>query len=347
MIDAKGYAAHSDDSPLQPFAFQRRDLQPKDVLIQIDYCGVCHSDLHQLHNDWGSTAYPIVPGHEVIGRIKAVGSDVSGFNAGDRVGVGCMVDSCRDCDSCHAGYEQFCEAGFAPTYNGIDPYIGGTTYGGYSNNIVVTEDFVLRLPANLDAAASAPLLCAGITTYAPLKRFHTGPGKKVGVCGLGGLGHMAIKIAHAMGAEVTLFTHSEHKRDDALRLGADHVVLSGDRKAMRAYTGQLDTIINTISAAHDLNTWLKLLKVNGAMVLVGLPANGSDHAPVKAGNLIRKHCILTGSFIGGIAETQEMLDFCGKHDITSDVEVLPLDQVNEALERLEKNDVKYRFVLEM
>lgn len=346
MIESNGFAATSNDTPLTPFSFQRRELRDDDVLIDIQHCGVCHSDLHQIKNDWGGTVYPLVPGHEIVGRVTALGRNVSRFKVGDAVGVGCMVDSCHQCPSCEEGDEQFCQQGATMTYNSEDLRIGGTTYGGYSNNIVVTESFVLKLPDNLDMAASAPLLCAGITTYSPLKRFAAGPGKKVGVAGLGGLGHMAIKIAAAMGAEVTLFTHSPHKRDDALRLGAHHVVLSSDQAAMRQQRG-FDIIINTISAAHDLNTWLKCLSRNGAQVLVGLPPGGADHAPVKAAQLIRGQRILTGSLIGGIAETQEMLDFCGEHNITCDVERLPLAEVNTALERLEKNAVKYRFVLDI
>lgn len=346
MIDAKGYAAMMAHQPLEPFAFQRRELGAKDVQIAIRHCGVCHSDLHQLNNDWGAAHYPMVPGHEIVGHVVAVGSDVSSVVVGAAVGVGCMVDSCRQCDTCHDGDEQFCERGVVMTYNSDDAVLGGHTYGGYSNIIVVDEHFVLTVPDNLDLAASAPLLCAGITTFAPLKRFGAGTGKKVGIAGLGGLGHVAIKIAVAMGAEVTLFTRSQQKADDAKRLGAHHVVVEGDRQAMRQAGGQ-DIILDTISAAHDLNPWLKLLKREGALVLVGLPAKDMDHAPVKASNLVHGQRILTGSLIGNIADTQEMLDFCGRHNITCDVERLPLNEVNTALARLERNDVKYRFVLDM
>lgn len=347
MLDAKGFAASAAHTPLAPFRFQRRDPGPRDVLIAIDFCGVCHSDLHQLNNDWGGSVYPMVAGHEVVGHVQSVGAAVTRFKPGDHVGVGCMVDACHHCANCQAGDEQFCDQGFVPTYNGTEPVIGGPTFGGYSNNIVVTEDFVLRLPEHLDLAASAPLLCAGITTFSPLRRFATAPGKRVGIVGLGGLGHVAIRIARALGADVTLFTHSAHKRDDALRLGAHQVVLSEDRTALAKLAGSLDMILDTVSAGHDLNTWLRLLKRRGALVLVGMPDRHSDHAPVKAGNLIRGERILTGSLIGSIGETQEMLDFCGHHHITCDIELLPLSQVNQALERLAKNDVKYRFVLDV
>lgn len=347
MLDAKGFAAHAAHSPLEPFTFQRREPGPQDVAIAIDFCGVCHSDLHQLNNDWGSSLYPMVAGHEIVGHVTAVGNKVTRFKQGDAVGVGCMVDSCHTCASCHTGDEQFCTQGFVPTYNGTEPVIGGPTFGGYSNNIVVTESFVLKLPAQLPLAASAPLLCAGITTYSPLKRFAVGPGKKVGIVGLGGLGHVAIRLARALGADVTLFTHSAHKRADALALGAHQVVLTEERSALTALAGSLDMILDTVSAGHDLNIWLRLLKRRGALVLVGMPDRHTDHAPVKAGNLIRGERVLTGSLIGGIAETQEMLDFCGKHRITCDIELLPLSQVNTALERLAKNDVKYRFVLDV
>lgn len=346
MIDSRGFAALAEKTPLAPFSFQRRELLADDVLIDIHHCGVCHSDLHQLNNDWGGSHFPMVPGHEIVGRIAAVGSGVTRFKVGDAVGVGCMVDACHHCPNCASGDEQFCETGFVRTYNDTDRHINGPTFGGYSNNIVVTESFVLRLPEHLDLAASAPLLCAGITTYSPLKRFGAGPGKKVGIAGLGGLGHVAIRLARALGAEVTLFTHSERKREDALRLGAHHVVLSSDKSALRQQGG-FDIILDTISAAHDLNVWLRLLKKDGALVLVGIPEKSEDHAPVKAGNLIYQQRILTGSFIGGIRETQEMLDFCGEHNITCDVERLPLAEVNTALERLARNDVKYRFVLDM
>lgn len=346
MIDASGFAAHAAHTPLEPFAFQRRPLRDDDLLIDIHHCGVCHSDLHQLNNDWGAARYPMVAGHEIVGRVTAVGNKVSRFKVGDAVGVGCMVDSCRQCTSCQEGHEQFCEAGVVMTYNSDEPYIDGVTYGGYSNNLVVSESFVLKLPEQLDMAASAPLLCAGITTYSPLKRFKVGPGSRVGIAGLGGLGHVAIRIARAMGAEVTLFTHSEHKRDDALRLGAHRVVLSSDREAMRA-AGRFDVILDTISAAHDLNAWLKLLTYRGALVLLGLPPGNDDHDPVKARLLVSGERLVTGSFIGNLADTQEMLDFCGQHHIVCDVERLPLSEVNNALKRLEANDVKYRFVLDM
>lgn len=346
MIDAKGYAAFAAKQALEPFAFHRRELGEQDVQIDIHHCGVCHSDLHQLNNDWGASRYPMVPGHEIVGYVKAIGSQVTKVKVGDPVGVGCMVDSCHQCNTCREGDEQFCEQGVTMTYNSADAVLGGHTYGGYSNKIVVNEHFVLKVPANLDLAASAPLLCAGVTTFAPLKRFGASKGKRVGIAGLGGLGHVAIKIACAMGAEVTLFTRSEQKAEDAKRLGAHHVVVEGDKQALREARGQ-DIILDTISASHDLNPWLRLLNRNGAMVLVGLPAKEDDHAPVKANSLIHGQRILTGSFIGNIADTQAMLDFCGEHNITCDVERLPLSEVNTALQRLDKNDVKYRFVLDM
>lgn len=346
MIQSKGFAAPAAQAALAPHAFERRELRDDDVLIDIRHCGVCHSDLHQVNNDWGNSHYPLIPGHEIVGRVLKVGASVTRFEPGDAVGVGCMVDACHQCTNCERGDEQFCEQGAVMTYNSQEPHIGGRTSGGYSNNIVVTESFVLRLPENLDMAASAPLLCAGITTFAPLNRFDVGPGKKVGIVGLGGLGHVAIRIARAMGAEVTVFTHSEHKRDDAVRLGAHHIALSSDKHAMRQHR-DFDVIIDTISAAHDLNTWLKCLQRHGALVLVGLPPRGAHHEPVEAGLLIGGQRILTGSMIGGIAETQKMLDFCGQHEITCEVERLPLHEVNTALERLQDNDVKYRFVLDM
>lgn len=346
MIKAQGFAAHAARGALTRHAFERRDLRDDDVLIEIRHCGICHSDLHQINDDWGYSHYPLVPGHEIVGRVLDTGSRVTRFQPGDAVGVGCMVDACGRCASCEDGEEQFCERGAVMTYNSEEPHIGGRTFGGYSNNIVVTESFVLRLPKALDMAASAPLLCAGITTFAPLRRFQAGPGKRVGVIGLGGLGHVAIRLARAMGAQVTLFSHSEHKRDDALRLGAHQMVLASDRQAMREQR-DLDIILDTVSAAHDLNPWLKCLKRQGALVLLGLPPSGSDHEPVKAGLLVGGQRIVTGSMIGGIAQTQEMLDFCGQHGITCEIERLPLAQVNTALERLQNNEAKYRFVLDM
>ena len=347
MSKAHGYAALAADLPLAPFAFERREPGPQDVRIEILYCGVCHSDLHTARNEWQNTRYPSVPGHEIVGRVTAVGSEVTAFKVGDVAGVGCIVDSCRSCASCRDGDEQYCEAGFTGTYNG--PMFGGgeNTLGGYSDQIVVDQKYVLRVshaePAQL--AAVAPLLCAGITTYSPLSHWKVGPGQKVGVVGLGGLGHMAVKIAKAMGAHVVLFTTSENKRADALRLGAAEVVVSKDADQMAAQANQLDFIINTVAAPHNLDPFLNALKRDGTMALVGAP----DHPHPSPGvfNLILKRRSLAGSLIGGIRETQEMLDFCAKHGIVADIEMIRMDQINEAYERMLKGDVKYRFVIDM
>ncbi len=345
MSQAHAYAARSADQPLAPFAFDRRAPGPNDVRIDILYCGVCHSDLHTARNEWQNTLYPSVPGHEIVGRVSAVGDAVSGFKVGDLAGVGCMVDSCRSCPSCQEGEEQYCENGFTGTYNG--PMFGGeNTYGGYSDHIVVDEKYVLRVSHDDgDLAAVAPLLCAGITTYSPLAHWKVGPGQKVGVVGLGGLGHMGVKIAKAMGATVVLFTTSERKRDDALRLGADEVVVSKDEAQMAAQANSLDFILNTVAAQHNLDPFLNTLKRDGAMVLVGAPEH--PHPSPTVFNLIMKRRTLAGSLIGGIRETQEMLDFCAKHGIVSDIETIPMAQINEAYERMLKGDVKYRFVIDM
>jgi len=345
MIPTKGYAAHAAQEPLKPFSFERRDPTPNDVQIEILFCGVYHSDIHIARNEWGgSTLYPCVPGHEIVGRVVKVGRDAKKFKEGDLVAVGCMVDSCGRCASCKADLEQFCEKGAVFTYNSKDEHTGGTTYGGYSKSIVVDQDFVLRISNKLDLAASAPLLCAGITTYSPLRLWKVGKGQKVGVVGLGGLGHMALKFANAFGAEVTLFTTSPGKTEDAKRLGAHDVVISKNEDEMDKQANKFDFIIDTVSAKHDLNAYLELLKRDGVLTLVGAPP---EPAPVSAFSLIIPRRQLTGSLIGGIAETQEMLDYCADKGITCDVEMIPISKINEAYERMLKSDVKYRFVIDM
>ena len=345
MLASTGYGATSAREPLSQLNFERRDPQPDDVVIDILYCGVCHSDLHTARNEWGNTVYPVVPGHEIIGRVTAVGDQVTRFKTGDTVGVGCLVDSCQHCSACSEGLEQYCENGFVGTYNGEEMHSGGMTYGGYSNNIVVRDKFVLRIPGNLDPAAAAPLLCAGITTYSPLRQWNVGPGRKVGIVGLGGLGHMGIKLAHAMGAQVVLFTTSPGKREDAKRLGADDVVVSKNRDEMAAHRNSFDFILNTVAAPHALDPFMELLKRDGTMTLVGAPA--SPHPSPQVFNLIMKRRRLAGSLIGGIAETQEMLDFCGERGIVSDIEMIRIQDINDAYERMLKSDVKYRFVIDM
>ena len=344
MTLTKGYAAQGKTSPVAPFEFERREPGTTDVQIEILFCGVCHSDLHQVRDEWGGSIYPMVPGHEIVGRVLAVGSGVTKFAVGDLAGVGCMVDSCRECESCGLGLEQYCDRNqIVFTYNSRFPD-GTPSYGGYSNSIVVDQAFTLHISPKLDLAATAPLLCAGITTYSPMKHWNVQPGQKVGVIGLGGLGHMALKFAHAFGAHVTQFTTSPGKEEDARRLGADEVVLTRDPEALKALAGTFHFIIDTVSAPHDLNTYLNLLKRDGSMVLVGLP---EDPAKVEAFPLAGKRRSLAGSNIGGIAETQEMLDFCAEHGIVSDIEMTPISKVNEAYERMLKNDVKYRFVIDM
>ncbi|HYF02017.1 MAG TPA: NAD(P)-dependent alcohol dehydrogenase [Patescibacteria group bacterium] len=340
----KAFGTEAAEAPLQELAINRRKPTPHDVEIEILYCGVCHSDLHTARNEWHGTMYPCVPGHEIVGRVVSVGSQVSKFTTGDLAAVGCMVDSCRECEHCAEGLEQYCERGNTATYNSPDKYLGTQTYGGYSESIVVDESFVLKVPENLDLAAVAPLLCAGITTYSPLKHWNVGPGHKVGVVGLGGLGHMAVKLAKAMGAEVIVFTTSPSKVEDAKRLGADDVVLSKDEADMQRYARKLHFVLDAVSAEHDINAYLNLLKVDGSLVLVGAPENP---LPVAAFSLIPKRRSFSGSMIGGIAETQEMLHFCGEHGITSDIEMINIQQINEAYERLLKGDVKYRFVIDM
>lgn len=344
MIDAQGYAAQNANSPLAPYRFQRRSPGEHDVEIEILFCGVCHSDLHTARNEWNNTLYPSVPGHEIVGRVSAVGSAVSTFKVGDLAGVGCLVDSCRNCPSCGEGLEQYCENGFVGTYNG--PAFGGgeNTLGGYSDRIVVDEKYVLRIRHTDNLAAVAPLLCAGITTYSPLRQWKVGPGQKVGVVGLGGLGHMAVKIANAMGAKVVLFTTSPDKKDDALRLGASEVVVSKNKDEMAAHANSFDFILNTVAAPHNLDAFVNLLKRDATMTLVGAPA--SPHPSPSVFGLIFKRRRIAGSLIGGIAETQEMLDFCAEHGIVADIEMIRADQINAAYERMLQGDVKYRFVID-
>ena len=344
MTPALGYAAKSPTDSLKPLNFERRDPTAKDVAIEILFCGVCHSDLHTVRNEWGGCNYPAIPGHEIVGRVTKVGSGVTKFKVGDLAAVGCMVDSCHDCAACKEDLEQFCENGATFTYNSPDKHTHGVTYGGYSDSIVVDESFTLKVPTNLDLAAVAPLLCAGITTYSPIKRWGIKKGDKVGVVGLGGLGHMALKFAHAFGAKVVLFTTSPGKTGDAIRLGADEVIISKDNDEMNKHAGTFDFIIDAVSAEHDINIYLNLLKRDGTLTLVGAP---EKPLPVSSFGLIFGRKILTGSLIGGIAETQEMLDFCSKHDIVSEIEMIKIQDINEAYERLLKSDVKYRFVIDM
>ena len=339
-----GYAALSTTDPLVPYRFDRRDPRPDDVVIEILYCGVCHSDLHTARNDWGWTQYPIVPGHEIIGRVVKVGEGVTKFKTGDAVGVGCLVDSCHHCAACEEGEEQYC-GGFVGTYGGVDRHDHSRTMGGYSQQVVVAEDFVLAIPAGLDLKAAAPLLCAGITTWSPLRHWGVTQGSKVAVVGLGGLGHMALKLAKALGADVTLFTRSAGKEEDARRLGAHHIVLSTDEAQMKAVAGQFNVIIDTVPYAHDLNPYLPSLATSGTLVLVGYLGALDPALQTVPMSLGRKS--VAGSLIGGIKETQEMLDFCGQHGIVSDVEVIRMQDINEAYERMQKSDVKYRFVIDM
>jgi uncharacterized zinc-type alcohol dehydrogenase-like protein len=346
-MKTKAYGNDSADKPLASMQIERREPGPRDVVIDILYSGVCHSDLHTAWDEWKNTSYPCVPGHEIVGRVAATGSDVSRYKVGDTVGVGCMVDSCRTCASCEDGEEQYCTgSGFVGTYNAPDKHLGGHTFGGYSDSIVVDEDFVLAVGHDAkDLAGVAPLLCAGITTYSPLRHWKVGPGQKVGVVGLGGLGHMGVKIAAAMGAEVTVFTTSDNKREDALRLGASHVVNSRDTAAMAAQTGQFNLILNTVAASHDLDPFLLALKRDGTMVMVGVPPE--PHKSPSMGNLVFGRRSIAGSLIGGIAETQEMLDFCRDHGLTADIELIDMADINHAYHRMVKGDVKYRFVIDI
>jgi alcohol dehydrogenase (NADP+) len=346
MYKAKAYSASSATSPLASTTIARRDPTDDDVQIEILFCGICHSDLHQVRNEWSGvmpTVYPCVPGHEIVGRVTKVGLAVTKFKPGDLAAVGCLVDSDRTCPECRAGMEQFCP-NFTLTYNFPDKHLGGVTYGGYSDSIVVSERFVLRVPASLDLAGAAPLLCAGITTYSPMRHWGVTKGKKVGVVGLGGLGHMGVKFAHALGAHTVVLTTSPNKKDDALRLGADEVIVSRDASQMAKHAASFDFILDAVSAEHDVNALLQLLRRDGNLTLVGAP---EKPMPISVFGLIMGRHSLSGSIIGGIAETQEMLDFCGKHGITSDVEVIPIQKVNEAYERLVRSDVKYRFSIDM
>jgi alcohol dehydrogenase (NADP+) len=340
-----GYAVNSSTSVLAPFQFQRRDQRKSDVEIEILYCGVCHSDLHQARNDWGNSIYPMVPGHEIVGKVISVGSEVTKFKVGDTVGVGCMVDSCQHCAACEQGLEQYCEVGHTLTYNDIDRHDKMPTFGGYSERIVVSDKFVLKVPESLDIKGVGPLLCAGITTWSPLRHWKVGKDSKVAVIGLGGLGHMGLKLAKALGAHVSLFTRSPDKEADARRLGADEIVLSTNESEMAAVKGKFDLIIDTVPYVHDLNPYIPTLSLNGTLVLVGYL--GGLEPVLNSMPLILGRKAVAGSVIGGIAETQEMLDFCGKHGITADVEMIKIQEINEAYERMLKSDVKYRFVIDM
>jgi uncharacterized zinc-type alcohol dehydrogenase-like protein len=344
MIPTKGYAAGSAKNALAPFSFERREPTPRDVHFEILFCGVCHSDIHQVRNEWGGTVYPIVPGHEMVGRVTRVGAAVTKYKEGDLVGVGCLVDSCRQCDNCKKGLEQFCRNDSTGTYNSPDKHTGGVTYGGYSNQIVVDEDFVLKVSDRLPLENVAPLLCAGITTYSPLRHWGVGKGHKVGVVGLGGLGHMAVKFAAAFGAEVTMLSTSPEKEKDARHLGAHHFALTKDHDQMKALDSTFNFIIDTVSAVHDYNAYLNLLDTDGVMICVGAPPTPSQ---IQAFSLIGGRRSLAGSLIGGLPETQEMLDYCAEHSITSDIELIRMDYINEAYERMLRGDVKYRFVIDM
>ncbi|UZU00115.1 NAD(P)-dependent alcohol dehydrogenase [Chryseobacterium fluminis] len=345
MSTVKAYGAESKTADLAEINIERRTVTPKDIEIEILYCGVCHSDLHTARNDWGGSMYPVVPGHEIVGRITNVGSEVSKFKIGDLAAVGCMVDSCGHCDSCKHDLEQYCENGFTGTYNGQDKHLGGHTFGGYSQKVVVDEGFVLSVPENLDLAAVAPLLCAGITTWSPLRHWNVGANSKVAVVGLGGLGHMAIKLAKGLGAEVTLFSRTPGKTEDAKKLGADHVIISTDDSQMKSVTSKFDLIIDTVPYDHDINPYVATLGINGTHVLVGFI--GKMEEALFTPPMIMGRKSVAGSVIGGIAETQEMLDFCGKNNIVSDIELIKMQDINQAYERMLKSDVKYRFVIDM
>lgn len=344
-VNVTGYAAFAAKEDLVPHQFVRRDPRDNDVVIEILYSGVCHSDIHNAYNDWGGAKYPMVPGHEIIGRVTQVGKAVTKFAPGDHVGVGCMVDSCQHCSACEQGLEQYCEQGNTLTYNDVDPHDGMPTWGGYSNKIVVTEKFVVKVPDGLDLKSSAPLLCAGITTWSPLRHWNVGPGSKVAVTGLGGLGHMALKLAIALGAEVTLFSRSPGKEADARLLGAKHMVISTDEAQMKAVANQFDLIIDTVPYVHDLQPYIPTLALSGTLVLVGYL--GPLEPVLNSAPLVMGRRAVAGSVIGGIAETQEMLDFCGEHGITSDVEMITMQEINDAWKRMLKSDVKYRFVIDI
>lgn len=343
MLKTKAYAAAAAHAPLAQYSFDRRDPRPHDVAIDIQYCGICHTDIHQARNEWGGSTFPMVPGHEIAGTVTSIGSKVTKFKVGDKAGVGCFVDSCRHCEACQKGLEQYCTEGTVFTYNSREQD-GTLTMGGYSDKIVADENYVLRIPVNLPLDGCAPLLCAGITLYSPLKRWQAGSGKNVAIIGLGGLGHMGVKLAHAMGAQVTVLSHSSRKQQDAKRLGADHYHATSEPETFQKLKGSFDLIINTVSAQLDWNLYLGLLKTDGTMVVVGAPA---EPVPIGAVSLIGGRKSLAGSMIGGIQETQEMLDYCGQHSIVSDIEVIPMQKVNEAYERILKSDVRYRFVIDM
>ena len=343
MIPTRGWAATDPHSPLGPFAFERRDPRPRDVVVDIAFCGVCHSDIHQARDEWGGSIFPMVPGHEIVGTVARVGDDVTRWKVGETVGVGVFVDSCRECEACRAGEEQYCEQDMAPTYNGHERDGTTPTYGGYSERIVVDENYVLRIPDGLAHDRAAPLLCAGITTYSPIRHFGGDEASEAAVLGLGGLGHMGVKFLKALGARVTVLSHSPGKRDDALRLGADDFVVTSEDDAFKKNAGRFDFILDTVSAAHDYNAYLRMVRRDGTMVIVGLP----DPWPLEPGVLINKRRRLAGSMIGGIRETQEMLDLCAERDVASDIEVIPIQQINEAYERTLKSDVRYRFVIDL
>jgi uncharacterized zinc-type alcohol dehydrogenase-like protein len=342
-MKSHGYAAHDKKSPLVPFSFDRREPGPNDVVVEIAYCGICHSDIHQVRDEWGQSIYPMVPGHEIVGHVSAVGSAVKKFKKGDLAGVGVMVDSCRICENCKAEAQPYCVKGMVGTYNARD-YKGELTFGGYSNNIVVDEKYAFTLSPKVDLAATAPLLCAGITTYSPLRHWNVGKGKKVGVVGLGGLGHMALKFAHSFGAHVVQFTTSESKIEDAKKLGADEVVISKDANAMAKHAGSFDFVLDCVSAEHNINEYLNLLRLDGTLCSVGLPEQPLSIAPFA---ILANRRSLSGSMIGGMAETQEMLDYCAEHNIVSDIELTGVDKLEEAYDRVIKGDVKYRFVIDM
>lgn len=344
MISTKGFAAHSAEDLLKPFSFDRRTVGPNDVRIDILYCGVCHSDIHQVRNEWGGTQYPIVPGHEIVGRITEVGTQVLKFDVGDIAGVGCLVDSCKTCDNCSRGLEQFCRNGSTGTYNGKDRKSGGITYGGYSEHIIVDQDFTLKISEKLPLAGVAPLLCAGITTYSPLRHWKVGKGHRVAVVGLGGLGHMAVKFAASFGAEVTMLSTSADKEKDAKRLGAHYFALTSNETQIQSLTASFDFIIDTVSAPHDYNVYLKMLDTNGTMICVGVPPTPME---IRGFTLLGNRRSIAGSTIGGIAETQEMLDYCAMHNIVSDVELIEIGYINDAYERMLAGKVKYRFVIDM
>ncbi len=344
MSNAKAFAAQNATSPLGPFSLSRREPGPKDVQMQILFCGVCHTDIHFARNEWGVTVFPCVPGHEIVGRVTKTGANAKKFKEGDLVSVGCMVDSCRECENCKEGNEQYCDKGTVWTYNGPEKQTGGITYGGYSDSVVVDEDFVLRVPKNLDPAGAAPLLCAGITTYSTLHYHNVGKGQKVGIVGLGGLGHMGVKFARALGAHVVVFTTSPGKTQDALRLGAHEVVVSKNEDEMKKHANSFHLLLDTVAVKHDINALFGQLRRDGVLCQVGVPAQPLD---VGVFNLVARRRVFTGSAIGGIKETQEMLDFCGKNNIVSDIELIPIQKINEAYERMLKSDVKYRFVIDM